>query len=295
MSDKRSIRRDRLMIGTAGFGNWISESVACEIVDAAVALGICRFDTATSYGRSEEILGLALTSQTEPVLVATKISPEIDLVPDISLHDQIFRLVERSLRHLRRDRIDLLQLHDPLPQHLIVPAFETFETLQKNGMIREIGLCNYSSHELLNLFAILPSSIQAAPITLQNQHNLLQSDLSPEIVPICLARGLSTWAWSPLAGGMLTGRYNSSSQVPAGSRAATGNWLPVEDISPYLPLLDKLSNRYDMGLAQFALDWVLNSNGINGTIIGPSQATQLNLIELLTADLSYERSATSIW
>ncbi len=274
---------DRLMIGTAGFGNWVCEHTAHEIVNAALALGIHRFDTAASYGRSEEILGHALSAHSVPVKIATKISPEIDLTLERPVRGQILRFVERSLLRLKRDRIDLLQLHDPIPDSLVDDTFGTFETLLQQGVVAAIGLCNYTTEALKALIVALPGYERARPVMIQNQHNLLNPGTSAALLSVCDDQGLALWAWSPLAGGLLTGRYGAAKPLPANSRAGRGHWMPVENLENHLPNLELLKARYGTDLTHFALNWVLSSTGVSGAIIGPSKVEHLNIINKLSA------------
>ncbi|TDP47287.1 aldo/keto reductase [Zavarzinia compransoris] len=285
------IPRARLMVGTAGFGAWIGEARAHDIVGRALALGLRRFDTAASYGAAEAILGAALAGRGTAVGIATKISPEADLDLCRPLPGQILALVERSLHRLRRDRLDLLQWHDPLPPALAGPAFATLADLRRQGLIGAIGLCN---HDLAALDAV-PDIAGTAPVLLQNQHSLLHSDLTPGLTARCAGRGLAVWAWSPLAGGLLAGRYGVADPRPAGSRAARGGWLPVGDTGPLLPALDALKARHGGGLARAALDWVLATPGVTGAILGPSRPEHLDLIGPADPGGDQERAATTIW
>lgn len=286
---------DRLMIGTAGFGSWVGERAACEIVETACALGLYRFDTAAAYGRSEGMLGLALSRCPAPALVATKISPAVDIVRDRPIREQILRLVERSLKRLRRDRIDLLQLHDPLPPALAAAAFDAFGQLHRQGMIGQIGLCNHDAAALRALHACLPDASAVRPVALQNQHNLLSPGAGREVVAQCEASGLGLWAWSPLAGGLLAGGYSTQQPAPPQSRAALGHWLPVDAVAPHLPALDALRSRHGSDLARFALAWVLASDGVRGAVLGPSRAEHLDLVVRLAAGTPQAFAATTIW
>lgn len=296
MPDRAPIPRARLMLGTAGFGDWIPERMARAIVEAALALGIRRFDTAASYGRSEDILGRALASHGTTALVATKVSPEVDLNLRRPLRAQIFALAERSLARLRRDRIDLLQLHDPLPPSLIGDALDAFAALRERGVIGALGLCNHDVPALIALLDRLPGGTGLAPVLLQNRHNRLASDLPPGLTALCSARGLAVWAWSPLAGGLLAGRYGSDDPRPAGSRAARGRWLPVEDVAPFLPVLDGLKARHGPDPARAALDWVLASPGVAGAILGPSRPAHLDIVGPPgPAVADQDLAATRIW
>lgn len=296
MAERDPISRGRLMLGTAGFGDWIPERMARAIVERALGLGIRRFDTAASYGRSEDILGRALASQGAPALVATKISPEVDLNLRRPLRPQILALAERSLTRLRRDRIDLLQLHDPLPPGLTGPAFDAFAALRERGVIGALGLCNHDATALTALLDRWPGGTALAPVMLQNRHNRLVSDLPPGLTALCSARGLGVWAWSPLAGGLLAGRYGSADPRPAGSRAARGRWLPVEDVAPFLPVLDGLKARHGQDPARAALDWVLASPGVAGAILGPSRPAHLDIVGPPgPAVADQDLAATRIW
>lgn len=293
MTDGPATLCDRLTIGTAGFGGWTPEAEARSIVERALALGVRRFDTAPLYGPSEEILGRALAGCVEPVHFATKISFALDLDPHCALDEQIVRLVEQSLVRARRDSIDLLQVHDPVPEPAIGTAFAAFERLCRRGIVGRIGLCNYSAAELATLLSRLPAGAMARPVEMQIRHNLLGSDLTPSLAASCEAQGIAVWAWSPLAGGLLAGRYRSAEPAPPGSRAAGGHWLPVDDVAPHLPAIEEHAARHGQDAACAAMRFVLDTRGIRGAVFGPSKARHLDLIEALTSRSDQDFAATT--
>lgn len=284
---------DRLTIGTAGFGDWVSEAVAQEIIDRSLALGIRRFDTAPLYGRSEEILGAALNACNEQVRVGTKISFSLDLDQHRPVDEQIIRLVERSLIRLKRGKIDLLQVHDPVPEAAIEQTFGIFEALRRDGLVGDIGLCNYSATELETLLSRLPAEALVRPVEMQICHNLLSSDFTPSLSDLCEMHGIAVWAWSPLAGGLLAGGYRSAAPRPPGSRAADGHWLPIEDIAQHLSAIEQHVARNGPDASRAAMRFVLQTPGVRGAVFGPSKARHLELIEALATLSPHDLVATT--
>lgn len=273
-------RISRLILGTAGFGSWTDEEDAIRLVHRAVSEGINLIDTAASYGPSEEIVGKALTGRHARILVATKVSPSIDAPPGkVFRADDLVASAERSLRRLRTDHIDIFQLHDPLLETRAGEIVAAVDRLIADGKIRYFGVCNHDAAQLAALLALSAGESRCRPVSLQNQYHLL--DRSAEtMLPFCRREKVGFFAWSPLAGGLLGGRYGASAPRPLGSRFAEGYWLPYDDPAPMLHTLDALGKaaaERKLSLPQMALEWLLADARVTSLVIGPRSAFQLGL------------------
>ncbi|MEI9926959.1 MAG: aldo/keto reductase [Sphingomonas sp.] len=274
-------RISRLTLGTAGFGGWTDEQTAIRLVHRALDEGLNVIDTAASYGASEEIVGKALVGRRESVLVATKVSPSVDGPPGhVFSAGDLVASAERSLRRLRTDRIDIFQLHDPLVETPAGEIVAAIDRLIADGKVRFFGVCNHDVAQLAALLTLAKGAPRCRLVTVQNQYNLLDCSLGEAVFPFCRRRGIGFLAWSPLAGGLLGGRYGASSPAPYRSRYAGGYWLPHEDPISVLPKVDGFrAAAADLGLSlpQMALGWLLAETSVTSLVIGPRSAFQLDL------------------
>ena len=190
----------------AGGDVWGAQEDADSIaaVHAALDEGINFFDTAEGYGRSEEVLGRGLKGRRHEATIATKVS-EANLAAD-----GILSACERSLRALQTDYIDLFQIHWP---NWDVPLAETvgeLETLQEEGKIRAYGVCNFAEQDLSEMIAL------GQCVTDQLPYNLAWRGIERAVLPLCRANGVGVICYSPLAQGVLTGRYANADEMPEG-------------------------------------------------------------------------------
>ena len=205
----------------------ISEERTEAVIRSALDAGVTLFDTADSYGESEVLLGKYLKSRRDDVVVATKFGNPTDRSTPRNSPKNGFGArggrrylrfaLERSLRRLNTDRIDLYQMHAPDP---LTPIEETLSTLTdfvSEGRIRYLGSSNFSSWQVVE--ADFVAQIQRVPAFHLSEHryNLLDRKIEREIVPACVSRGIGIITWQPLAQGLLTGKYspNDPPAIPA--------------------------------------------------------------------------------
>lgn len=190
-------------IGKEGWGN-VSEKEAARTVELALEAGINFFDTAPIYGRgrSEEVLGELLAPWREKVIIATKCGLTWEAGGRV-YHDlskaAIRRELEASLKRLRTDYIDLYQIHWPDRDTPLQESLGELKRLQEEGLIRQIGVSNFSPAELREACEL------AGVVSLQAKYNLLEREAESELMPLCREQGLGFIAYSPLAQGLLTG------------------------------------------------------------------------------------------
>ncbi len=278
------LKVSELCLGTMTFGREADEIVAHEMLDAFTEAGGSFIDTADTYsfGRSEEILGGWLKGkQRDDLVIATKVYGEMrENAPVQGLgRKHILSAVEDSLRRLGTDYIDLYQVHlfdDATP---LDETLSTLDTLVTSGKVRFIGASNYTGWQLQK--AIDRSRQQGwEPYScLQPLYNLIERDAECELVPVCLGEGAGLIAWSPLAGGWLTGKYRRDmGNPPAGSRAAAeGAWAEHDNDRTWriVEAVVAVAEEVDRTPAQVALRWLVQQPGVTAAIVGARSLRQL--------------------
>ena len=214
-------------LGCNAFGSRIDATRTQSVVDAALDAGITLFDTADSYGRgaSEELLGRALGSRRDDVVLATKFGMDMGGAngPDWGARASrryVRRAVEASLRRLGTDHIDLYQLHQP---DLVTPVEETLEAMNElvdEGKVRYLGCSNFAAWEVVDAHWAAAGAGLRGFVSAQNEYSLYNRAAEAELVPALEHVGMSLLPYFPLAYGLLTGKYHRDQAAPSGSRLA---------------------------------------------------------------------------
>jgi aryl-alcohol dehydrogenase-like predicted oxidoreductase len=252
-------------------------------VDLCLDAGVNLFDTADVYsdGLSEEILGEVLEGRRDDVLVATKARMAMGDGPNdagLSRH-HLLRSCEASLRRLRTDHIDLYQVHEWDGQTPIEETLDTLDTLVRDGKVRYIGCSNYAAWQLMK--ALGASDLRGLQRFVSQQiHLTLQArEAEYELVPATLDQGVGILVWSPLAGGLLSGKFRRGARGPEGSRQlTTWNEPPVTDEDALYDTVDvlvEIADGHGVSAAQVALAWLLERPGVSSVIIGARTEEQL--------------------
>lgn len=288
-----------LALGTDNFANPTPEAECVQIIDAALNAGINLIDTSNSYakGEAERIIGAALkaSGKRDQVILATKVhyptGPGVNDRGNSRRH--IMQACEASLLRLQTDYIDLYQTHRPT---LDVPLDETlraFDDLVTQGKVRYIGSSTAPAWHVME--ALMTSEIKRYVkfVSEQSPYNLLDRRIENEMLPMCQAHGLSVLTWSPLAMGMLAGRYSATDVPAADSRAMLRGGIYAERITARGVLLGNqfvaLAQARGIDPAQLAVLWVKDQPGVTAPIIGPRTLAQLqNLLPVLELHLSDE-------
>jgi aryl-alcohol dehydrogenase-like predicted oxidoreductase len=252
-------------------------------VDLCLEAGVNLFDTANiySHGLSEEILGQVLEGRRDQVLVATKFRMVMRDGPNEggASRFHIIRECEDSLRRLRTDYIDLYQIHEWDGETPLDETLEAFDTLVRSGKVRYIGCSNYSGWHLMKALAISDRRNYVRYVSQQIYYSLQARDAEYELVPITLDQGLGILVWSPLAGGLLSGKYRRGQTAPDGSRHLN-NWgePPIHDEDQLYNIIDALveiAANHKVSAAQIALAYMLGRPGVTSLIIGARSEEQL--------------------
>ena len=212
-------------VGCNAFGARIDADQTKTVVDAAIEAGVTFFDTADAYadGASEELLGRALGSRREDVIVATKFGMGEHTAEHFGAHGgrrYVRRAVEASLRRLGTDYIDLYQLHRPDPITPIEETLEAMSELVAEGKVRYLGSSNLSAWQVVDADWIAHSSGLQRFISAQNEYSLYNRAAEDELVPACERLGIGILPYFPLAYGLLTGKYRRDEAAPEGTRLA---------------------------------------------------------------------------
>ena len=279
------VRVSPLCLGTMNFGGPTPEPEAIRIIHRALDSGINFVDTANVYnrGESERVLGRALQDgRRHRVILATKVHfPQSEDPNDRgNSRRHILQAVEDSLQRLGTDWIDLYQIHRPV---FDIPQQETLgalDDLVRQGKVRYIGCSTHPAWMVAEALAISERHGLARYVTEQPPYNLLDRRVENELIPLAKRYGLGILPWSPLAMGMLAGRYPSSNGHPEGSRAARiGAWAAERVTEPGLAAsrrVMELAERAGMSASQLALLWVKDQPAVSAPIIGPRTEAQLD-------------------
>ena len=282
---RTGVRVSPLVLGTDNFDNPTPEAEAARIIDTALDAGINLIDTANSYraGISEAMIGRALAAngRRDEVLIATKVhyptGPGPNQQGNSRLH--IIKACEDSLRRLQTDYIDLYQLHRPVME---LPQDETLGALTdlvRQGKVRYIGSSTAPAWKVMEAIMVSELKQLARFVCEQPPYNLLDRRIENELVPMCQAHGLGIITWSPMAMGILAGRYADAAAYPADSRAQLRGGIYAERITrrgiEVGNAFVQLAADTGMTPAQLAVLWVKDQPGITAPIIGPKTVAQL--------------------
>jgi len=262
-------------------------------VDLALDAGVNLIDTADVYsgGLSEEIVGQAIAERRDRVLLATKARMRMGDGPNdagLSRH-HLLRACEASLRRLGTDYIDLYQVHEWDGHTPLEETLETLDTLVRSGKIRYVGCSNYAGWQLLKALGTSDQRGYQRFVSQQIYYSLQARDAEYELIPAALDQGLGILVWSPLAGGLLTGKYRRGQEAPQGSRRLAG-WdePPVRDedqLYDTVEVLVEIAEARGVSPAQVALAWLLRRPAITTLVIGARTDDQL-IDNLRAAELS---------
>ncbi len=283
--EQRQLGTDGPSISTIGFGCWAmggadwsgswgpqDDRASIEAVHAALDRGITWFDTAAVYGlgHSEETLARALGARRKEIFVATKCGRVWDENGTLSSNAQyasIMREAEASLRRLNTDYIDLYQLHWP-DNDTHAPIEETmraFNDLVTQGKVRYVGVCNFD-------VSLLSQAIRGCRLnSLQPPFSLLRRDVEAEALPFCREHGIGVVAYSPLASGLLGGRYTADQTFAAGDWRSRNPNFTGEGLRKNLAIIERLhaiAARFSRTVPQLAVAWVLANPAVTSAIVG---------------------------
>ncbi len=288
---RSGLKVSTITLGTMGFGGtgWASPvgqldvAAARRQLDLSREAGVNLIDTADVYsnGLSEEILGQAIGADRDSVLLATKVRGAMGAGPNddgLSRH-HIIRAVEASLRRLGTDYIDLYQVHewDGVTQQ--EETLSALDALVQSGKVRYLGSSNYTARQLMKALWISDLHGWESYVSQQIHYTLQAREAENELIPISIEEGLGVLVWSPLAGGLLSGKYQRGQDAPEGSRRFQG-WTepPVNDenrLYDTVGVLVEIGQDHGVSAAQVALAYTLAKPAVTSVIIGARTEEQL--------------------
>jgi aryl-alcohol dehydrogenase-like predicted oxidoreductase len=288
----RRLGRSGLWVSEISYGNWVThgaqvdEEQAISCVRAAVDSGITTFDTADVYaqGAAEAILGKALRGlPRESVVIATKLYWPTGPGPnDKGLsRKHIMESLHRSLRRLGTDYVDLYQAHRFDPQVPLEETLRAFEDLVRQGKVLYLGVSEWWADQISRALQIADERGFDRVVSNQAEYSAIWRVIEPEVLPLCRKEGLGTLVFSPLAQGVLTGKYRPGEPPPPGSRAtsaAGANFIQRllrPELLEAVARLRQVAAEAGMSLPRLALSWVLSQEGISSAIIGATTPDQI--------------------
>jgi aryl-alcohol dehydrogenase-like predicted oxidoreductase len=266
-------------------------TAAARQVDMCLDAGVTLFDTADAYssGESEEILGQAIAGRRDQVLLATKARMPVGEGPNdagLSRH-HLIRQCEASLRRLGTDHIDLYQAHEWDGQTPLEETLDTLDGLVRAGKVRYVGCSNYAAWQLVKALGISDRLHLQRFVSQQIYYSLQAREAEYELVPAAIDQGLGILVWSPLAGGLLSGKYRRDAQPQEGRHLGDWDEPPVRDQDQLYDIVDALveiAEGHGVSAAQVALAYTLGKPGVTSLVIGARTEEQL-VDNLAAADL----------
>lgn len=288
----RQLGNSGLRVSSISIGSWLTFGSSVEVADTAKLiqqaydLGVNFFDTADVYahGKSEEAVGRALRNIPRPyVVLATKCFFPMSQRPnDRGLsRKHVVESVEASLRRLGTDYLDLHQCHRPDPSTPMEETVRAYEDLIRQGKLLYWGVSEWRAAQIVDACRIADRRNAYAPISNQPQYNLVRRGIEREVLPVCEREGLGQVVFSPLAQGVLTGKYTGGRR-PAGSRAADDERNQFMDaylqpeVLARIDQLAPLAGELGLSVGQLALAWCLRQPGVASAIVGVTRESQLH-------------------
>lgn len=282
---KSNLRVSALCLGTMMFGDQTRLEDARSIVASAQDKGINFIDTADIYtkGASEEMVGKIISPRRHEWILASKVGNEMLSTPNHSHYSRrwIMQSVDNSLRRLNTDHLDILYLHRDYHQENLEEAVRSVDDLIRSGKIRSFALSNFRGWRIAEVMRLCQQANVAPPIACQPLYNLLNRVAEVEILPACDHYGLGVVPYSPIARGVLTGKYLPGEAPPEGSRAGRKDRriMQSEFREESLVIAQQLKEHIQdrgINLGQFATAWVLANRFVSSVIVGPRTLEQLH-------------------
>jgi aryl-alcohol dehydrogenase-like predicted oxidoreductase len=291
----RFLGRSGLQISEITYGNWLTHGsqvendVATECVRAALDNGITTFDTADAYagGKAEEVLGAALKGERREALeVFTKVFfpsvPDPKSKNDMGLsRKHVMASIDNSLRRLQMDYVDLYQAHRFDSFTPLEETMQAFADIVRSGKALYIGVSEWTAEQIRAAHS-LAVDLGISLVSSQPQYSMLWRVIEDEVVPTCEELGLGQIVWSPIAQGVLSGKYEPGQPLPTGSRA-TDERGGADMISRYMndetlgrvQALKPIADELGLSMAQMAVAWVLQNSNVSAALVGASRPEQV--------------------
>lgn len=263
-------------LGTNNFGGRIDYEQSLAVIDAALDAGVTLIDTADIYsqGRSEDFIGRALEGRRDRVVIATKFGKPMDERPEESRGrpDYVRWAVEGSLRRLRTDTIDVLQMHEPDPSTPIEETLGVLDELVREGKVRFVGSSNFSAEQIEEADRIARERGLARFVSAQNHYSLVERGIEDDVLPACERLGIGQLPYFPLASGLLTGKYERGVEATEGRLA--GREIP-EERWDRAEALQRYADERGVSLLEVAVGGLAAMPAIASVIAGATKPEQV--------------------
>ena len=286
------LKVSELCLGTMTFGGkgnfanigHLGQTAVDAIMGQAIQAGINFIDTANVYseGLSEELTGKAIRNlnlKRDDLVIATKIRGKMNEGPNGSglSRKHILYEAEASLKRLNLDYIDLYQIHGYDELTPLEETIDALDTLVKSGKVRYIGCSNLAAWHIMKALSYSHCNRLSRFVSLQAHYTLATRDLEREIVPMLKDQKMGLMVWSPLGGGLLSGKYKRNGDAPEGSRLVKFDFPPVNKERAFnvIDVLEPMAKIKQSTVAQLALAWLLHQHVVTSVIIGVKDSTQL--------------------
>ena len=288
---RTGVRVSKLCFGTMSFGDTADEAGSRALYERARDAGIDFFDCANAYsaGRAEEILGRLMRSERDRLVITSKVGfPVGDGVNDRGLSRRhILSSVEASLRRLQTDRIDILFVHTFDPATPVEETLRVLTDLVRSGKVLYLGVSNWSAWQIALSLGISACEGLSAFSCIQPMYNLVKRQAEVEILPLALSEGLAVTPYSPLGGGLLTGKYGTDRRPDAGRLVENTMYGTRYGESTYYEIADRFTafaRERGIDPVTLAVAWVAAHPAVTAPILGARNVDQLNA-SLAAADL----------
>jgi len=279
---RSGLKVSRACLGCMTFGREADKQESFRIIGAALDAGINFFDTANIYSRgvSEEITGEALKPHRDKIVLATKAGFSMGKGPNESglSRYHIMAECEASLRRLETDYVDLYQVHRFDPDTPIEETLRALDDLVRQGKVRYIGCSNFPAWRLCDALWTSRQLGLNEFISVQPRYNMFSREAEPELFPLCREKGIGVMTYSPLCGGILTGKYKKGQPAPDKSRPATNpnfGQFYRDDLLEKVEKLSSLAQQWGHNIIEMAIAWVLANPVVTTVILGARSVEQL--------------------
>ena len=268
-------------LGCNSFGGRADEAASAAVIHHALDHGVNLLDTANVYteSRSESILGRALKDRRGEALIATKCAGKVGDGPnDYGISRwHIVRELERSLRRLETDYVDLYQMHSFDPLTPMDETLRALDDLVRQGKVRYIGCSNFAAWQVCKALWTSDRHDLVRYDSVQPAYSPADRRIETELVPLCLDQGVGLLVYFPLAGGILTGKYKPGAEPPEGSRAVTQPQFRTrinERSLAFADAMERLAEEAGITVAQLTLAWVIGRPGVTSALVGATRVAQ---------------------
>ena len=279
---KSGLKVSAIGLGGNTFGNGADEAATARIVNRALDIGVNFIDTADVYtrGTSEELVGKAVKGRRHEAIIATKVRGKMgDLPNDEGLsRKHIMDGIEASLRRLQTDYVDLYQVHQVDPSTPIYETLSALDTLVSQGKVRYLGCSNFAAWQICESLWVSDRKNLTPFVSVQPRYNLMDRAIERELLPFCRQYGIGIIPYSPLAGGILTGKYKEGETPPPDTRAGRQDRLRNQltpDLHAKVGALGKWAQDQGHTAGDLALAWLLSRPEVSTIIAGATRPEQV--------------------